>query len=296
MDIVISSTAAPHYILDRAQLEVLMKARKNRPLLLIDIAVPRDIDPEIKYLENVYLYNIDDLQEIAADYLRQRQDEIARCRGRHSGQGARPAPVGPRPGSRPVPISPPVKLNPLFMPPILIATRGSALALAQANTVLAQCRRQFRHLNFELTIIKTTGDKLQTADPAAAAALATRALFTKELETALLQRRADLAVHSFKDLPTDLPEGLRLAAVAGMRADVRDVLVYRINNGFAPRMKLSDFPPGLTVATGSARRLTQLLAIRPDFLTVPIRGNVPTRLEKLAASTTFTPPFSPLPA
>ena len=173
------------------------------------------------------------------------------------------------------------------MPPILIATRGSALALAQANAVLAQCRRHFRHLEFELTIIKTTGDKLQTADPAAAGALATRALFTKELETALLRRRADLAVHSLKDLPTDLPEGLKLAAVAGMRADVRDVLVYRINNGFAPRMKLSDFPPGLTVATGSARRLTQLLAVRPDFLTVPIRGNVPTRLEKLAASTTL---------
>jgi hydroxymethylbilane synthase len=173
------------------------------------------------------------------------------------------------------------------MPPILIATRGSALALAQAGAVLAQCRRQFRHLEFDLTIIKTTGDNLQTADPAAAADPAPRALFTKELETALLQRRADLAVHSLKDLPTDLPEGLKLAAVAGIRADVRDVLVYRINNGLAPWMKLSDFPPGLTVATGSARRRTQLLAIRPDFLTVPIRGNVPTRLEKLAASTTI---------
>jgi glutamyl-tRNA reductase len=79
IDIVISSTAAPHYILHRAKLELLMKARKNRPLLVIDIAVPRDIDPEIKFLENVYLYNIDDLQEIADDYLRQRQDEIARC-------------------------------------------------------------------------------------------------------------------------------------------------------------------------------------------------------------------------
>jgi len=79
IDIVISSTAAPHYILNRARLEGLMKARKNRPLLLIDIAVPRDIDPEVKFLDNVYLYNIDDLQEIADDYLRQRQDEIARC-------------------------------------------------------------------------------------------------------------------------------------------------------------------------------------------------------------------------
>jgi glutamyl-tRNA reductase len=79
IDIVISSTAAPHYILDRAKLEPLMKLRRNRPLLLIDIAVPRDIDPSVNFLENVYLYNIDDLQAIADDYLRQRKEEIARC-------------------------------------------------------------------------------------------------------------------------------------------------------------------------------------------------------------------------
>ncbi|MBI3417316.1 MAG: glutamyl-tRNA reductase [Verrucomicrobia bacterium] len=79
VDIVISSTAAPHYVLDRVRLEPLMKLRRNRPLLLIDIAVPRDIDPEVNLLENVYLYNIDDLQAIADDYLRQRRDEIARC-------------------------------------------------------------------------------------------------------------------------------------------------------------------------------------------------------------------------
>jgi glutamyl-tRNA reductase len=79
IDIVISSTSAPHHILDRAKLEPLMKARKQRPLLLIDIAVPRDIDPAVNFLENVYLYNIDDLQAIADDYLKQRQDEIARC-------------------------------------------------------------------------------------------------------------------------------------------------------------------------------------------------------------------------
>src|SRR5437588_2834162 len=79
IDIVISSTAAPHYVLDRAKLEPLMKLRKNRPLLLIDIAVPRDIEPEVNFLENVYLYNIDDLQAIADDYLKQRKEEIARC-------------------------------------------------------------------------------------------------------------------------------------------------------------------------------------------------------------------------
>jgi glutamyl-tRNA reductase len=79
VDIVISSTAAPHHILDRAKLEPLMKARRQRPLLLIDIAVPRDIDPEVNFLENVYLYNVDDLQGIAADYLKLRQEEIVRC-------------------------------------------------------------------------------------------------------------------------------------------------------------------------------------------------------------------------
>jgi glutamyl-tRNA reductase len=79
IDIVISSTAAPHYILNRAKLEPLMKLRRNRPLLLIDIAVPRDIEPEINFLENVYLYNIDDLQAIADDYLKQRKEEVARC-------------------------------------------------------------------------------------------------------------------------------------------------------------------------------------------------------------------------
>jgi glutamyl-tRNA reductase len=79
IDIAISSTSAPDHILDRARLEPLMKARQQHPLLLIDIAVPRDIDPEVNFLENVYLYNIDDLQAIADGYLKQRKDEIARC-------------------------------------------------------------------------------------------------------------------------------------------------------------------------------------------------------------------------
>ncbi len=79
IDIVISSTSAPHYVLDRAKLEPLMRRRNGRPLLLIDIAVPRDIDPEVNFLSDVYLYNIDDLQAIAEDYLKQRKEEIARC-------------------------------------------------------------------------------------------------------------------------------------------------------------------------------------------------------------------------
>ena len=79
LDIIISSTSAPHYILNRVKLEPLMKLRRNRPLLLIDIAVPRDIEPEVNFLADVYLYNMDDLQTIADDYLKQRKEEVARC-------------------------------------------------------------------------------------------------------------------------------------------------------------------------------------------------------------------------
>jgi len=163
---------------------------------------------------------------------------------------------------------------------ILIATRGSALALAQASQVLAQCREKFPKLSFELKIIKTSGDKFVTASMSNPDASLPKGLFTKELEMALLKGRADLAVHSLKDLPTELPEGLKLGAVAGKRADVRDVFIYK--EPLAPGLKLSQFPKGLTVATSSTRRQAQLLAARPDFETVEIRGNVGTRLLKLA--------------
>ncbi len=79
IDIAISSTSAPQQLLDLPRLEVLMKQRRHRPLLLIDIAVPRDVAPEANFLENVYLYNIDDLQAIADGYMKQRREEIARC-------------------------------------------------------------------------------------------------------------------------------------------------------------------------------------------------------------------------
>ena len=93
--------------------------------------------------------------------------------------------------------------------PIIIATRGSALALAQAHAVLAQCRAAFPRLQFELSIIKTTGDKLQSASLMNPDASLPKGLFTKELEVALLNGEADLAVHSLKDLPTELPAGLK---------------------------------------------------------------------------------------
>ena len=79
IDIAISSTSAPNYVITRQKLEPLMKSRRNRPLLLVDIAVPRDIDPDVNQMDNVYLYNVDDLQTIANEYLQQRREEVAHC-------------------------------------------------------------------------------------------------------------------------------------------------------------------------------------------------------------------------
>ena len=176
--------------------------------------------------------------------------------------------------------------------PIIIATRGSALALAQANLIAADCRKAFPHLQFELKIIKTTGDKLQMASMANAELGLPKGLFTKELEVALLEGEADLAVHSLKDLPTELPTGLMLTATP-QRADVRDVLIYRDGDYFAklgqsalrglkPNITLKAFPKGATIATSSTRRKAQLLAARPDLNIVEIRGNVGTRMQKVA--------------
>jgi hydroxymethylbilane synthase len=155
--------------------------------------------------------------------------------------------------------------------------------------VLAQCRAAFPDRTFELKIIKTTGDKLQTASMAQEGKTLPKGLFTKELEVALLERTADLAVHSLKDLPTDLPTGLRLGAV-GQRADVRDVLIYRSDEtrpgparrGFKPGLSVKDLPAGAVVATSSTRRRAQLLAMNPGLKVPDIRGNVLTRLQKLA--------------
>ena len=170
--------------------------------------------------------------------------------------------------------------------PIIICTRGSALALAQSNMIAALCRAAFPELRFELQIIKTTGDKLQKASMAKTDPSLPKGLFTKELEVALLAGTADLAVHSLKDLPTELPAGLYLAATP-KREDVRDVLIYRADGfsakrGFKAHATLKDFPPGDTIATSSTRRKQSLLAVRPDLNIVEIRGNVATRMQKVA--------------
>jgi hydroxymethylbilane synthase len=163
---------------------------------------------------------------------------------------------------------------------IIIATRGSALALVQANQILDACRAAFPDKTFEIQTFKTTGDKNLTASLANPGKALPKGLFTKELEVALLAGEADLAVHSLKDLPTELPDGLTLGATT-KREDARDTLVWAHDEGVASDGALPELPQGATVATSSNRRKAQLLKLRPDLNIVEIRGNVATRLRKL---------------
>lgn len=154
---------------------------------------------------------------------------------------------------------------------IRIGTRGSALALAQSNWVKSQLEQHYPETEVELRIIKTSGDRFVDTP---IQNLGNKGAFTKEIEDALLGGGIDLAVHSMKDLPTELPPGLAIAAMP-KREDPRDVLVTRERNG------LGNLPPGTAVGTGSLRRKAQLLHHRADLSVVPIRGNVDTRLRKL---------------
>jgi hydroxymethylbilane synthase len=158
--------------------------------------------------------------------------------------------------------------------PLILGTRGSELALAQTRQVAARLLAAHPSLLIETRIIKTTGDKRLDISLSQPGTLE-KGLFTKELEEALASGEIHAAVHSLKDLPTELPEGFSLGAILE-RADPSDVLVSKQPGG------LSALKQGAVVATSSPRRQVQLLHLRPDLKTVEIRGNVPTRLRKLA--------------
>jgi hydroxymethylbilane synthase len=151
-----------------------------------------------------------------------------------------------------------------------IGTRGSALALWQARSI-AQALRGITGVEPEIVIIKTSGDKFQQTS---FSQIGTKGVFIKELEDALLDKRIDLAVHSMKDVPTEMPGGLTIAAI-GKRDDVRDALLS--SNG----AKLELLPEGARVGTSSLRRQSQLLHARRDLRVIELRGNVDTRIEKL---------------
>ncbi|BBD09093.1 hydroxymethylbilane synthase [Desulfovibrio ferrophilus] len=157
------------------------------------------------------------------------------------------------------------------MKKITIATRGSRLALWQANHIKSLLEGQYHGLEVDLLKIKTTGDKILDVP---LAKVGGKGLFVKEIEEALLDGRADLAVHSMKDVPTELPEGL-IVGVIPEREDNTDSLLS-VHYG-----SLAELPQGATVGTSSLRRGAQVKALRPDLEVRDLRGNVDTRLRKL---------------
>ena len=162
------------------------------------------------------------------------------------------------------------------MPNLIIGSRGSKLALWQSNWIKQELERRHANLAVEIQIIKTTGDKLTEAS---LVKIGGKGVFTKEIEEALLDRRVDLAVHSLKDLPTMLPDGLHLSAVTE-REDVRDALI--VSESLAASVNsIATLPHGARVGTSSLRRASQLRCLRPDLEILELRGNVETRLRKL---------------
>lgn len=159
--------------------------------------------------------------------------------------------------------------------PLVLGTRGSDLALAQTTMVRRALEAAHPGLLIEQKIITTTGDA-RTAMPLHEPTAEGAGLFTKQLEEALLSGEIDLAVHSLKDLPVETPTGLELAAILP-RAPIDDLLVSRHPGG------LAGLPAGATIGSSSPRRALLIQARRPDLQLIPIRGNVPTRLQKVAA-------------
>jgi hydroxymethylbilane synthase len=156
---------------------------------------------------------------------------------------------------------------------IKIGTRGSKLALTQANLVADSLKRTAPGITAEICVIKTSGDIMQDV---ALTKIGGKGVFVKEIEDALLCSTVDLAVHSMKDVPTEIPAGLTFAAIL-RREDARDILVSKDNQ------KMEFMPRGARIGTGSMRRSAQLLAILPDLAIVPLRGNLETRLKKIQA-------------
>ncbi|MFI3210870.1 MAG: hydroxymethylbilane synthase [Peptostreptococcaceae bacterium] len=155
---------------------------------------------------------------------------------------------------------------------IIVGTRGSKLALTQTNWVIDELKKYNNNLEFEIKIIKTKGDLIQDVS---LDKIGDKGLFVKEIEQQLIDKNIDMAVHSMKDMPSNLPEELKFT-YSPKREDARDILILdeKYNS-------IDDLPFGATIATGSKRRKYQLLNFRKDLNIVPIRGNIDTRIKKI---------------
>ena len=157
------------------------------------------------------------------------------------------------------------------MKKLIIATRGSKLALWQSNHIKDRLEEAHNGLEVELKIFKTQGDKILDTP---LALIGGKGLFTKELEDAMLRGEAHISVNSLKDMPFLIPDGLKLSAITE-REDVRDsILSEKFEN-------IDNLPHGAKIGTTSLRRSMELLALRPDLTIAQLRGNIDSRIEKL---------------
>src|SRR5581483_9585692 len=162
---------------------------------------------------------------------------------------------------------------------LIFATRPSTLARWQTQWVINALKKIHPQLDCEEKIITTQGDKILDKP---LPEIGGKGLFTQELESELLNSDVHCAVHSLKDLPVENPAGLTIGCIPA-RAEVRDALICR--SGFQPdrtsqRLVLQNLPPNASIGTSSLRRAAQILSLRPDLRTAPLRGNVDTRLRK----------------
>ena len=246
-DILISATSSPHAIVFKEDLNA------SRPLLAIDLAFPRDIDPEVTEIEGVKLYNLQDIENVVQSNIAVRHEEMqkaelmieeeigllrdlmARRRAHHT---------------------------------IRIVARGSRLSQIQVKEVMGK----MPEIPYRLKIMESFGDKRQ--DLSLLKGEAPDDMFTRELDLALLKGEADIAIHSAKDLPEQLNEGLEVIALYEA-FDKTDSLVSRDN------LKLSELPAGSRIGTSSPLRRKELLAMRPDLEIVGIRGCIEDRVEQV---------------
>lgn len=159
------------------------------------------------------------------------------------------------------------------MDKLIIATRRSQLALWQSEYIKAELKKHYPDMEVELQEFVTKGDKILDVP---LAKIGGKGLFTKELEVAMLNGDAHLAVHSLKDVPTQFEEGLQLAAVT-KRFDPRDAF---LSNKYTT---IDELPEGAVVGTTSLRRRMALKLLRPDIELKDLRGNINTRIAKLNA-------------
>lgn len=251
-DIVVSSTSCPHVILRKKMLEEVLKDRRV-PLLLLDLAVPRDIDPQVKGIPGALLYDLDDLKPLVEESYRNRIKEAERA------EDVIEEAMGTL-----------YKCGALLR----IGTRNSPLALKQVQEIIGYLRDRGVTVNAEIVGIDTAGDRNKNVP---ISEIEGTDFFTREIEEALLDRTVDIAVHSAKDLADSLPAGLRVAAVTRC-IDIYDALISKNN------LPLEKLPCGAKVAASSSRRKEQLKSYRDDLDIVDIRGNVEERLKKFDES------------